>query len=173
MIVHIVPALISNGIPEGISDWAVTGMTGFSLIGRLGLSYAGDRFDKRWVLAFAAVIETAGVFIFANINATWMILPFLLLYGPGQGAQIPLIPAIQADCFGMKSFATVRGLLHAGMLLPGMFAPVFAGWIFDTQGSYRFAFLLYAGICALAIPTMFLINIKPKKVGVAEPEAAG
>ena len=172
MIVHIVPALISNGVSENIAGWAVTGMTGFSLFGRLGLSYAGDKFDKRWVLAFAAAIETAGVFIFANINTTWMILPFLLLYSPGQGAQIPLIPAIQADCFGMKSFATVRGLLHAGMLLPSMIAPVFAGWIFDTQGSYRLAFLIYAAICALAVPTMFLINIKPKTVAVTEPQAA-
>ena len=72
----------------------------------------------------------------------------------------------------MKSFATVRGLLFAGMLLPGMIAPVFAGWIFDTQGSYRLAFVIYAAICALAIPTMFLINIKPQKVAVAEIEVA-
>lgn len=172
MIVHIVPALISNGIPEDIAGWAVTGMTGFSLIGRLGLSYVGDKIDKRWVLAFSAAIEAVGVFIFANINATWMILPFLLLYGPGMGAQVPLIPAIQADSFGMKSFATVRGLLSAGILLPGIFAPVFAGWVYDTQGNYRMAFLVFAAVCTLAIPTMFMIKLKPKKSITAASPAA-
>ncbi|MFH1639331.1 MAG: MFS transporter [Chloroflexota bacterium] len=167
MIIHIMPALISYGIPQGVAGWAVTGMTGFSLIGRLGLSYAGDKFDKRKVLAFAAAIEAIGILIFANISATWMIFPFLLFYGPGQGALIPLIPAIQADSFGMKSFATVRGLLFSGMLLPGVVAPIFAGWIYDTQGSYRLAFMLYAAICVLAVPTIFMINKHRKETATS------
>jgi MFS family permease len=164
MIVLIVPALVANGISKDIAGWAVTGMTGFSLIGRMGLSYVGDKYDKRWVLAFSAAIEAVGVFIFAYISSPWMIFPFLLCYGPGFGAQVPLIPAIQADCFGMKSFATVRGLLQAGTLLPGVVAPFFAGWLFDNYGNYNTAFIIYAAICVLAVPTMFLINIRPRKM---------
>jgi MFS family permease len=158
MSVLIVPALVSNHIGTTLAGWAVTGMTGFSLIGRLGFSYLGDYCDKRILLAIAAAFQAIGCFIFTQIHSAWMILPFLLFYGPGFGGQIPLIPAIQADCFGLKNFATIRGLTALGWIIPGVTAPFFGGWIYDMTTSYNSAFFIYAIICLFAVPTIFLMK---------------
>ena len=156
--VLIVPALVSNHISAGLAGWAVTGMTGFSLIGRLWFSYLGDRYDKRKLLAISAAMQAIGCLIFSRIHSDWMLLPFLLFYGPGFGAQMPLIPAIQADRFGLKNFATIRGLSSIGYMIPGFTAPYFAGWMFDLTRSYNSAFLIYGLICFLAVPTIMVMR---------------
>lgn len=159
--VLIVPALVSNHISAGLAGWAVTGMTGFSLIGRLWFSYLGDRYDKRKLLAISATMQAIGCLIFSQIHSPWMLLPFLLFYGPGFGAQMPLMPAIQADRFGLKNFGTIRGLSSIGYMIPGFTAPYFAGWMFDLTRSYNSAFLIYGLICFLAVPTVMLMK-RPK-----------
>ncbi len=164
--------LVNVGIPRDTAGWAVTGITASSLIGRLGFAWLGDRYSKKKLIILAAAMEAAGLFIFAYISAPWMIIPFLLLYGPGFGAPIPLMQAVQADCFGTRDFASLRGLLSFGWTIPGLIAPYLAGWLCDLQGNYRLAFLIYAIISVFAVPTMMLINVKPIKTKAAAMKPA-
>jgi len=158
IMVHEMPFLISVGISENLAGFTMLGITAFSLIGRVGFSWLGDTYDKRRLLAIAFVLQTIGVFIFANIQSPWMIIPFLLTFGPGYGAPLPLLPAIQADYFGTKSFASIQGLFAIGWVIPGIIAPFLAGWIYDVQGSYRLAFIIFAVLCSFAIPFIFIVK---------------
>ena len=159
IIVHEMPYLISVGISENMAAMTMVGITGCSLIGRLGFAWLGDIYDKRRLMAIAVAVQTIGVFIFASISSPWMIIPFLLTFGPGYGAPIPLMGAIQADYFGTKAFGSLRGLFSIGYALPGIVAPFFAGWIYDVQGSYRLAFYIFAGLCIFAIPA--ILSLRP------------
>ena len=159
MTVHEMPYLISVGISEKLAALTMLGITASSLIGRLGFAWLGDIYDKRHLLAMTCALQVAGMFIFANIHSPWMIIPFLLTYGPGYGATFPLLPAIQADYFGTKSFASLRGLYALGWTISGVTAPFLAGWMYDVQGSYRLAFTIFAILCVFAIPT--ILAIKP------------
>jgi MFS family permease len=152
--------LVNVGVSRDLAGWAVTGITASSLIGRLGFAWLGDRFSKKKLVILAAVMQTAGVFVFAGISSPWMLIPFLLLYGPGFGAPIPLMQAIQAECFGTRSFASLRGLLSVGWTIPGLIAPYLAGWLCDLQGDYRLAFYIYAAICIFSVPTVMLMNLR-------------
>jgi len=127
--VHEMPFLISVSISEKLAALTMLGITTSSLIGRLGFAWLGDIYDKRRLLAIAGILQTVGMFIFANIRSPWMIIPFLLTYGPGYGARFPLLPAMQADYFGTKTFASLRGLYALGFTIPGLIAPLFAGWV--------------------------------------------
>jgi MFS family permease len=89
-----------------------------------------------------------------------MILVFILFYSPGFGGPIPLLPAIQADYFGTKAFATVRGLMAIGYTIPGVLGPWFAGWICDRTGSYNLAFVIFSILSACAIPIMMMATLK-------------
>jgi MFS family permease len=80
--------------------------------------------------------------------------------------------AVQADCFGTRDFASLRGLLSLGWTIPGLIAPYLAGWLCDLQGNYRLAFLIYAIISVFAVPTMMLINVKPIKTKAAAMKPA-
>jgi MFS family permease len=161
--VHEMPYLISVGISEELAAITMLGITGSSLIGRLGFSWLGDIYEKRYLLAIAAALQVIGVLIFAFIEQPWMIIPFLLTFGPGYGAPIPVMPALQADYFGTKTFASLRGIYAISWTIPGIVAPLFAGWIYDSQGSYRLAFIVFAVLCSLAIPTILLTSKRPKR----------
>jgi cyanate permease len=36
--------------------------------------------------------------------------------------------------------------------------PLFAGWLFDVQHSYRLAFVIFAILCGLAVPAVLMVN---------------
>ncbi|MFC1957771.1 MFS transporter [Chloroflexota bacterium] len=163
VMIHIVPYLESVRVPTAIAATAVTGMTLSSLIGRLGFGFLGDFFNKRYLIAIALVLQASGIFIFSfiDMDRAWLIVPFLLTYGPGYGGVIPVRPALQADYFGTKNFGTIMGLMATIGMVGGLASPVVAGWIFDTMGSYNLAWKLFALITLPAIPLVLLA--KPPK----------
>lgn len=165
--VHIVPYLESVGVSTAVAAIAVTGMTLFSLIGRLGFGLLGDFTEKGYLIAIALTLQTIGILFFAYIGTggTWLIILFLLTYSPGFGAPFPLRAALQADYFGTRSFGTIMGLLSTISMIGGLASPVVAGWIFDVTGSYRLAWQIFALATAPAIPLMLLA--KPPR---AKPE---
>ncbi len=164
VIVHIVPFLESVKVPTAIAATTVTGMTLSSLIGRLGFGFLGDFKNKRYLIAIALTIQTIGVFIFSyiDIDKVWLIVPFLLTFGPGYGGSIPLRPALQADYFGTSSFGTIYGLMALISMLGGLISPVFVGWVFDVTGSYSLAWRVVTLTTIPAIPLILLA--KPPRI---------
>jgi len=160
VMVHIVPYLESVELPTAIAAIAVTGMTLASLIGRLGFGILGDFTSKRYLIAIALTLQAIGIFIFSfiDMNRAWLLVPFLLTYGPGYGGPIPLRPALQGDYFGTRSFGTIMGLMMVISMLGGLVSPVIAGWIFDVTGSYRLAWQIFALTTVPAIPLMLLVR---------------
>ncbi|MFC1977586.1 MFS transporter [Chloroflexota bacterium] len=158
VMVHIVPYLESVDVPTAIAATAVTGMTLFSLIGRLGFGFLGDFTNKRHLIVISLIIQTIGLFIFSFIDAgrVWLIVPSLLLYSAGFGGTIPLRPALQADYFGTRSFGAVFGWLGLISMMGGVASPVIAGWIFDVTGSYRLSWQSFALATLPAIPLLLL-----------------
>jgi len=163
LMVHIVPYLESVRVPTAIAAMVVTGITLASLFGRLGFGLLGDFANKRYLIAIGFVLQTVGLFLFSLIVAerAWLIIPFLLTYGPGYGAPIPLRPALQADYFGTRSFGVITGLMALISMVGGLASPVVAGWIFDTTGSYRLAWQLFTLVTLPAIP--FILLARPPK----------
>jgi MFS family permease len=171
--VHLMPHLVNVGISRDLAALAMTGYTVLSLIGRLGLSWLGDKYSKKKLLILSAVLQAIGVAVLAFVNVPWMIIPFLAFYAPGFGGPIPLLPAIQADFFGTKAFASVRGMMALGYTIPGIIAPWVAGLICDVTGSYTLAFLICAGLTLLAIPVMMMATLTRAGAATDKVEIAG
>jgi MFS family permease len=158
VVVHIVAYLESVKVPTTIAAIAVTGMTLCSLIGRIGFGFLGDFTNKRYLITLSLVLQTIGLFLFSLIVAdrVWLLILFLLTFGPGFGAPIPLRSAMQADYFGTRSFGTIMGLMSLIGTIGGLASPIIAGWIFDTTGSYQFAWWLFTIVTIPAVPLMLL-----------------
>lgn len=158
--VHVVPFLTSVGISRQLAGLTILGITSSSLIGRLGFAWVGDFYDKRYLLAIGRALQFLGVLIFSQISSPQLLIPFLLTYGIGFGGVIPIYAAFTADYFGLKSYATIRGLLALGWTISGLLGPLLAGWVFDVSGSYRPAFIAFAVMTALAIPIPLFIKLQ-------------
>jgi MFS family permease len=163
--VHVVPYLESVNVPTTIAAAAVTGITVCSLIGRLGFGLLGDYRNKRYLTAMALSIQAIGLLVFSFINSDvrWLLILFLLTYGPGYGGPIPLRPAIYADYFGTKNYGTILGVTGIVSMIGGLLSPVIAGWIFDVTGSYRSAWQIFALVTVPAVPLIILARPPLKK----------
>jgi len=170
VVVHEITYLIDLGVNELIAASALSMMTLASIPGRLLFGWLGDFYSKARLLAISSIVQAVGVLFFAN--ATWSgawllgvpveIVFFVIIYGLGYGASIPLGPALRADFFGRKAYATISGLMSPFNMIGTVAGPVFAGFIYDTTKSYYIAFMVFAVTFTLSGLT-FLFLKPPKK----------
>jgi predicted MFS family arabinose efflux permease len=158
VIVHQIPYLVSVGITRQTAGMLALVLAASSVVGRLFIGYLGDKVEKRYCFAISATINAIGVLIFAVASTPGQIIPSLIAMGIGYGGLIPLRPVLQAEFFGMKSFATIQGFLMLAVTIGTIVSPIFAGWMFDMLHSYRLAFLILAAVTLLAIPFVLTVH---------------
>ena len=119
--------------------------------GRVGFAWLGDHYDKRWVIAFCFVCQSVGLILFTALGGTIGIAAFLILYSPTYSGVLPLIPALQADYFGRKWFATIRGMMAPIATASAVAGPFVVGGLHDLTGSYQPAFYVLGVANVLAL----------------------
>ena len=150
--VHVMPYLISVQIPREIASSIAASVVVISVAGRFGFGWLGDRLDKRYLLVSALLMQVLGLLIFAYTRTMPYAIAFLVLFGPGVGGVITLRVIIQGEYFGRKAFGSIQGVMQAIHMIGTVLSPVFAGWIYDVQGSYQWAWLILAVVIFLCIP---------------------
>ncbi len=153
VIVHVMPYLSTIGIARSTSSLVASGLTVFSVVGRLSFGWFGDKYDKRWVIATGYAMLALSILLFGFVDAVgaWLLVPFLIFFGIGYGGPIPVFPAILREYFGRARLGTIFGLL-AGVGAIGMaVGPPLAGWIYDSLGSYQIAWFAFAGVIIVGI----------------------
>ncbi len=136
----------------------IYGVMQFSL--RLLLGYAGDKLGRKRLLMLSYLFIGVGFALLANIHPSrpWLLPLYLAAFAPGQAAWVVLSQSAVADYFGVRRFGTLRGL-NSSLTMPiALTAPIFAGWMFDTTGSYRLVFMLYAAIATTGALCFYFIR---------------
>jgi OFA family oxalate/formate antiporter-like MFS transporter len=146
MMVHLILILKDQGISIQTAAiiWGFT--MGFSGLAQIIGGFIGDRIPKNIALCLFGCVQALGVLIALRIDSVYLAPIFVIVYGFGFGARIPLGSAIRGEYFGRKAFGKVLGFSMVPMFLMMMLGPLFAGWMYDTSGSYDTAFIILAGI---------------------------
>ena len=76
-------------------------------------------------------------------NSSWALPGFVILVGMGLGGGAVLIPLLVGECFGLRAFGKVLGVVTISATLGAATGPVVTGRIFDVTGSYKLAFILH------------------------------
>ena len=155
--VHQIPALVDIGIPELAAAGIVSYTLVISAFGRLAGGFLGDFLGTKKITAAAFIFQGIAVMIlaFADTNAEVMI--FATIFGIAFGTRGTLMTVLRAEVFGRQNFSRLAGLMDPVSSLSVLIAPIFAGIIFDTSGSYQFAFLVLALVNALG--ALLLVGI--------------
>ena len=156
--IHQIPAITSFGISRNVAGFAILGVSIFSVVGRLGSGFFGDRLDKRQVIAVALLFQFIGTMVFAFTSEIWHLVVFVITWGFGFGASIPVRFALIADLFGRRHYGSIMGTLMTTSAVFGVIAPVLVGWIFDIRGNYREPFALMAFSVLIAIPMILTLG---------------
>ena len=132
-----------------------------SIVGRLGGGFMNDAFGTKPVAVVSVCLLAVSCLILAYAQNLWQVMLFVAIYAPSYGCSAATMPAIKGDYFGRKSFGSILGLSGMVQMSGSMLGPIFAAYIFDTSGSYRIAFLTFAGLLIISA-AMFMSLKKPR-----------
>jgi MFS family permease len=162
VITHVITYLGTIRIERSLASFVASSIPIMTIVSRLSFGWLGDRFDKRWVMASAYLLMFISMFLFngAAIAGTWILIPFVILFGLGWGGPVPVLPAILREYFGRAHLGTLIGFVMGITMVGSIIGPPLAGWFFDTFQSYRGAWFTCAGIiitgliCLVSIPSV-------------------
>jgi len=139
--VHMVPHVTDRGISTTIAAAALGLMGGFSFFGRILSGFIADRMSWQWTLAFACIGLGLVIPLLMFLHTQWMLYCFVAIFGIFLGIRGPAHVGILGEFFGMRSLGELIGITSVAGTLTGALAPALAGLIFDTTGSYLWAFI--------------------------------
>ena len=164
---HLVPLLSDMGRSPLEAAFALSAQAILSIIGRIGLGYIGDRFDKKVVYTAALLVLLVGVLVLAFATEVWQVGIFLVLYAPAYGGAAALMSALRGDYFGRRAFATIAGAMTPINTLGTISGPLFAGLVYDNTGSYQIAMFTFAAIVAVNLVLLQMLRRPHLKPGDA------
>ena len=142
--VHLVPKLTDSGISLITANFIVTLYTFVAFLSGFVAGYLADRTSKVLVLFVCMFLQAAAMTILALTDSLPMAMVFAVLWGAGFGGRVPLLTAIIGDFFGRKNFGSILGINMVPSNIAMIFAPLFAGFMFDLRQSYFIPFITFA-----------------------------
>ena len=157
-LIHMVPQLTDRGI-DLISASVIASSTAlFGVMGKLIYGALVDRWDVRWALWLAIAFQVTGQLFMLFGNGYSGFLIGASLFGFGMGGIVPMQGAVVGAAFGRESFGRVLGAMRPPMAIIHLLGVPFAGWVYDSTGSYKPAFLTFLGL--YAVTTLVVLGIR-------------
>ena len=157
-LIHMVPQLTDRGI-DLISASVIASSTAlFGVMGKLIYGALVDRWDVRWALWLAIAFQVAGQLFMLFGNGYSGFLIGASLFGFGMGGIVPMQGAVVGAAFGRESFGRVLGAMRPPMAIIHLLGVPFAGWVYDSTGTYEPAFLTF--LVLYAVTTLVVLGIR-------------
>ncbi|HLZ73170.1 MAG TPA: MFS transporter [Dehalococcoidia bacterium] len=155
LFVHLVPYLTDHGYGKEFAA-NVTGLVGvMALPGRLVLTPLGDRLPRAWVACAIFLLQAFALLLLLLVQSGAGVIGFVVLFGAGFGAVTPARAALVAEFYGPDSYGSISGVLAFFLTGARAIAPVGAGILYDTTGSYTaLLWLLTAASTAAAVAVL-------------------
>jgi MFS family permease len=151
--------LTDRGFSLQTVGWVVSAYTGIGIVSTLIGGQLGDRVPIRYAVFGFAILQSLAVLVLVVAFNIQMVLLFAFLMGAGEGRG-SLTTAIRGVYFGRRAFASIMGMSMIPMNILLFSAPLFAGYMFDTTGSYFIPFVTIALVSATGA-SLFLMLGEP------------
>jgi sugar phosphate permease len=159
--VHQIPALVDIGIDELAAASILSYTLVVAAIGRLIGGFLGDLVGPRRVVAAAFICQAISIVILAYATSMTQVMVFATIFGIAFGTRGTLMTVLRARVFGRKNFSRLAGLMDPLSSVSVFISPIFAGFVFDTSGSYQMAFLVLAAFNASGALLLMGIRLQP------------
>jgi MFS family permease len=156
---------------HGMTALALIGL--FNVIGTFSAGWLGGRFSKKYLLSTIYIVR-------AGLISMLVFLPLspvtLYIFACGIGllwlGTVPLTNGLVQQIFGMRYAAMLASVVFFGHQI-GSFVGVWgAGYLYDTTGSYKYAFIASIGLGIFAAIVNLPVNEKPLAERRVQPLAA-
>ena len=161
MSLHLIPFVVDTvGVSVQVGASVVAVMTAFTLFGQFGGGFVSDRVSKRVVVVICMLGHAIALLGLAFVSTLGPIMALAALHGLCWGVRGPLMATMRAEYFGRRSFATIMGFSSIVVMIGMTTGTLIAGYTADVFGSYRWGFVIIAGLVALG-SLFFVFARKP------------
>jgi predicted MFS family arabinose efflux permease len=159
--------------------WVLSAVFGVSIAGKLGFGWLYDKLSVKGVMLCYFLMSVAVLLMFP-ISILSALVAFIITRGLAHGGSIVDIPVLSKHCFGPKVLGKTIGILTACVTIGFAIGPPLVGYMYDTQGSYRNAFIMLAvasiaaGLSLLGVKTTYrdrIIALEQSRVQGSETSA--
>jgi MFS family permease len=171
-------SMLTVHLPSFVADGGLTprhGMTAlaliglFNVIGTLGAGYLGGRFSKKYLLSAIYIIRAGLISMLVFLPLTPVT---LYAFACGIGllwlGTVPLTNGLVGQIFGMRYAAMLASLVFFGHQIGSFVGVWLAGTLYDSMGSYAWAFYTSIALGVFAA----LVNLPVNEQPIAERRAA-
>ncbi len=158
LIGHLPAFLTDQGFESQVAAGFLALAIGISVAGRLSFGILADRFSKRGIMSLAMILHTLAVLCLLRVDSFGALPAFAILFGIGLGGGAVLLPLLVGECFGLRAFGKVLGLVMISATLGAGSGPVVTGRIFDVTGGYTLAFIIHIVSFTLAAAVFYCVR---------------
>jgi MFS family permease len=127
----------------------------------------GDYIEPRLLMAVALLLIGTGILLALKASGPLGLYVYAVFLGVGAGGYSSPSMTLPANYFGVKSYASVMGLLATIATTLAAVATYSAGYIYDHFGSYSRFFIPVGGMCFVGF--VILLFVRPPRRKPAEP----
>jgi len=149
--VHIVVHAQDLGFDATTAAAVLSSIGAVSILGRLALGWSIDSIGGKsgYIICFTLLLIS--LLFLQYIDDPRYLFGFAALYGFAHGGFFTVVSPTLAEYFGMQALGTVFGAVVFFGAFSGSAGPFVAGWIFDSTGSYDWAFRLLAALATFGL----------------------
>jgi predicted MFS family arabinose efflux permease len=157
VITHLMPYLSSVGISRSVSSFVALILPVASIAGRLSGGWFRDKVGSKLIFTSSFALMSTGLLIFAFVTTRqfWMVVPFVIAFSIGWGWSVTTRITLIREYFGRANFGTILGCCSGVMMVGNISGSPLAGLIYDTWGSYHWAWILYTGVTLVGMVLVF------------------
>ena len=132
---------------------------GLSIVGRIVLGSAADRFGNRQIFIIGFVLMAAALFWLVPNKEVWGLYLFAGVFGFAFGGCATSESPLVAGLFGLSSHGLILGVMSLlGFTLGAAIGPFVAGHIFDMTSSYELAFIVSGALSVVGLILTILLS---------------
>lgn len=159
--VHLPAGAKDLGLEPTVGAYLLSTIGFGGLFGRLCTGPLSDKTGRIPALALVMALQTIGFGLLAEAyTSTWLFIG-CFVFGLSYGGGTVLFPAIVGDQFGRKSAGAIVGFIFAIAGSLAAFGPPFAGYLYDSFGSYSLAYWICSAFNFLALCLLVFVPRGP------------
>jgi predicted MFS family arabinose efflux permease len=158
VLAHLHAALTDAGLSKTEAGAALGSAIGMGLVSKVLMGALADRISARPAVLLNQGLLVISSFLLLAVPESPFLQLFVVSFGFAYAARDVVYPLVIAECFGVRHLAPIYGALMVVLWPAGSLGEIFAGWCFDTTGSYTPAFQTYAVANALVLGLLFLLR---------------
>lgn len=165
-----------NGMLAAIGITTLSGLGAVSIaligvaniIGTVAAGWLGNRYSRKYLLAWIYVGRTAAAAIFIMLPITpTSVLIFSLVMGSLWLATVPLTSGLVAHIYGLRYMGTLYGFVFLSHQIGGFLGVWLGGKMYDLNGDYTLVWWIGVGVGALSAILHLPIREQPLQAKTA------